>query len=123
MELNSPRKDPYSTMSRAEKELKEEGYTAQFTVMDHDELQNASGKKFGPQEVQLDFVVRLPEKKAFLSNENKVSEPKAIYAINTKDGEKGLVYDPLDKKEESKVIERFLRNVDSKDSVKEFYTS
>lgn len=123
MKLNSPRKDPYSSMSRAEEELKEEGYTSHFTVMNEKQLQNKAGHQFQPEEVQLDFVVRLPEKKAFLSNENKSTEPKAIYAINVKDGEKGLVYDPLNKAEESKVIEGFLRNVDRKDRVKEFYTA
>lgn len=122
MELNSPRKDPYSSMSRAEKGLEDEGYNHHFEVMDLNEMKDEHGQRYQPDEVQIDQIIRLPEKQLVMSGDKYPREPKAIYAINTKKGTKGILKENMNDAG-GEVVEAFLRRVDRNDQLKESYTS
>ena len=122
MKLNSPRKDPYSGLSRAEDRLRKQGYVKEFTVMDEDEVQTDDGKAFKPEDLRIDHIVRIKENKVFLGDENKVPEAKALYALQAQDGASGIITESIDR-EEREIIEAFLRQVDRHDDLQESYTS
>lgn len=122
MKLNSPRKDPYSGLSRAEDRLRKQGYVKEFTVMDEDEVQTDDGKAFKPEDLRIDHIVRIKENKVFLGDENKVPEAKALYALQAQDGTSGIITESIDR-EEREIIEAFLRQVDRHDDLQESYTS
>lgn len=122
MKLNSPRRDPYSGLSRAEGQLRKKGYRENFTVMDDNEVQTDAGETYQSKDLRIDHIVRIKENKVFLGDETKVPEAKALYALQAQDGTSGIVIEYMDR-EESEVIEAFLRQVDRHDDLQEYYAS
>jgi len=122
MKLNSPRRDPYSSFSRAENQLRKKGYIEQLTVMDESEVQTDDGKAFQASDLRIDHIVHIKEHKVFLGDDNKVPEAKALYALQAKDGTSGIIIENRDRYE-SEVIQAFLRQVDRHDNLQEYYAS
>lgn len=122
MQLNSPRKNPYSSLSHAEDELKEQGYQQELTILTETEAKDKSGKVYKPQELQLQKVVRLTNNKAFLREENKSSDPVILYGLQAPNGDKFLVKENrLSKNHE--VVQNFVIAVDQKSKLEEFYSA
>lgn len=131
MELNSPRKDPYSKFAKAHKDLIKKGYEAEFTVMDEKTLKDKNGEKYSPDDLRLDHIVRFPDRNkkdergiyaSDVTKQNELEDVEAIYALNSKNGVKGLLTESRDEAG-SDVVDRFLQNVDRHDSLQENYTA
>lgn len=131
MELNSPRKDPYSTFAMARKELSNKGYDVEFTVMDETTIRDSEGKEYQPADLTLDHLVRVPNRETQekgsvyagdVSRQKQHKEVKALYALHAKNGVKGILEEHMNE-QGSEVIERFLQNVDRHDALKEYYTA
>lgn len=122
MELNSPRKDPYSNLARAEKALRKKGYTKVITVLDENSAEDDEGQEYQAGDLQIDQIVRLTRKKVFMGNENELKEPRAVYGLQGENGTKCIIIELLND-ENSQVVEEFLRKIDRSDELKESYTS
>lgn len=123
MELNSPRKNPYSDSSRAEESLRKAGYDDWMTILDEETGRlEKNGKTYSPQQLQIDRIVRLEEKEVFMSDERKSRPPEAFYALQTNDGNKAIITEKRND-EGSEVVEAFLRRIDRSDELREDYTA
>jgi hypothetical protein len=122
MQLNSPRKNPYSSLSHAEDELKEQGYQQKLTIFTETEAQNQSGQVFKPKDLQLQKVVRLTSSKVFLSEENKRTQPTILYGLQASSGEKFLIKENRSS-ENHQVAQNFVIAVDQKSILEEFYSA
>lgn len=131
MELNSPRKDPYSTFAMARKELSKKGYEAEFTVMDETTIRDSAGNEYQPTDLRMDHLVRVPNRETRekgrvyagdVAKQRQDTEVKALYALNAKNGVKGILEEHMNE-QGSDIIDRFLQNVDRHDALKEYYTA
>ncbi|GEM_PF-1684653 len=122
MELNSPRTNPYSSLERAKDSLKDNGYTLHFTVYDQNTAKDSDGNKLNASDFVINYLIRLTENKVFLSNENKGKEPVILYGLSASNGSKGIIEEHKNE-EGSEIVEAFLRNVDSENSIEEFYSA
>jgi hypothetical protein len=122
MQLNSPRTNPYSSLEKAKEKLKEKGYSEIFTVFDEDSVKTENGKTLKAQDLVINHLIRLTKNKVFLSEERKSKEPVILYALSAKNGSKGIIEEHR-RAEGAEVVEAFLRNVDSSNSIQEFYSA
>jgi hypothetical protein len=122
MQLNSPRKNPYSSLTHAEDELKEQGYDQKLTILTETEAKGKGGKVYKPQDLQLQKVVRLTTNKAFLREEKATSDPVIFYGLQASSGEKFLVKENL-LSENHEVAQDFVIAVDQKSKLEEFYSA
>lgn len=67
-------------------------------------------------------MVRLEKMDSGHQNTEGVKDPVVLYAISCTNEKKGIIED-ITEREGAKVVEGFLRNVDSKNSVTEFYSA
>lgn len=74
----------YRTVSEATKDLREEGYTANFKLEEGRLKDNDTGKKYGPEDLKIIEMHRFEG----ISNPSDMS---IVFAVEASDGEKGVV--------------------------------
>jgi len=122
MQLNSPRKDPYSEFARAERALEKEGYQQALTVIDENTVEAPDGRRYKPADLVVHRIIRTQKKEVYHGDANREPRPGAIFALQGPDNMKGLLKESLDS-EESKIVEGFLQQVDRHDDLQENYTA
>lgn len=122
MDLNSPRKDPYSDFALAERQLEKQGYKNTLTVVDENAAETQEGQRFKPADLVLHRIFRAQNREVFLGDDKKNPRPKAIFALQGPNNFRGLIKEMMDS-EESKIVEGFLQQVDRHDDLQENYTA
>lgn len=120
MELNSPRKDPYSPANKGRETLRDQGYAENFTVKDEKSIADENGNSYAPDDVMIDQILRFDGQKDWLENKGQRNEEVHLYALNANNGVKGIV-ERNARDNHRAVIDRFLQQVDRHDNLKENY--
>lgn len=109
MNLNSPRKNPYSSVEQAKRNLANKGYETSFSLSSNGKfLEDGNGNKYSADDLSINHVER------FTAKENE-SEKSTLYAVSAKDGRKGVVEDGFGKSI-SDELNTFMQQVDSHDA-------
>ncbi len=105
MELNTPRKDPYSSLSQLEETLNKKGFEQKFSVADEDSAHNEKNEVFKASEMSIIELHRLKDEK------NK-TESTMVIALEADNGTKGILIAPFGEGSDA-TVDRFLQNVDA----------
>lgn len=116
MELRNPHEDPYSAFTQKLEDFQKKGYINEFTVVDETRLRDDKGNSFAPEDLVINDLYRYTGTKNWFTTKDRTEEPKAIYALMAKTGEKGYVTNGYGKNA-NETVDQFLRNVDRHDEL------
>jgi len=113
MELNSPRKNPYPEVSRAEDDLIEKGFKEKFSVKDDHYMNDTQEHTYSYTDVSIIELYRIADK------ENN-SQSVMVIGLETSNGVKGILKAKYGKDADS-TVDEFLRKADAKNSLNKKY--
>ena len=113
MELNSPRKDPYSSVSQVERDLEKKGFKETFSVKDEHTIHDADNREYSSDKISIIELHRIVDR------ENN-SQSLMVIGLEAEDGNKGILKTPFGENADE-TVDRFLQNVDSKSSLNKKY--
>ena len=113
MELNNPRKDPYSSLSQVEEDLIKKGFKEKFSVKDEHHVHDEKDHTYSSDDITIMELHRIADR------ENN-SQSVMVIGMEASDGTKGILKTPYGKDADS-TVDRFLQNVDSKNDLNKKY--